>query len=430
MASSVAVSISPDKRERVLAELDRIIESRHFRNTTRSTQFLRYVVEHALHNSEPLKERTIGVELFERRNDYATGDDPIVRVQAAEVRRRLEQYYRAATVEPAIRIEIPLGSYSPVFTEVHARPSVVQVPGESLTPVREVPREKKAPRYWRTVAGLVMLLLISVTLISTYRSRRAAQKVTPIDEFWAPVFATPQPVLVCLAKSTVYRPTEALFQRYSRTHAGSFGTVVEKYDKPLAFDPKESIAWGELRQDPAFGVARGDAYAAVTLSALLGRINKPAQVRIGSDYSFSDLKNSPAVIVGAFNNRFTLQVTSTLHFAFVEESGKTFIREQGGNGRVWQERYRNDNRLDPMEDSAIVAILLDSGTGQFTIIVAGVGELGTQAASELITRPDLLEPIVHNLPSGWEKKNLEIVLQTTVTDSVPGPPHILATYSW
>ncbi|HJT69968.1 MAG TPA: hypothetical protein VJ731_07210, partial [Terriglobales bacterium] len=183
-------------------------------------------------------------------------------------------------------------------------------------------------------------------------------------------------------------------------------------------------------EDPAFGVARGDTYAAVTLSAFLGKIGKLDQVRIGSDYSFSDLKNSPSVIVGAFNNRWTLQITSNLHFAFVEQSGRNMIREQGGSGRVWEERYKNNDNLQPVEDSAIVARLLDSATGQFTIVVAGIGELGTQAASELVTRPELLEQSVRNLPRGWQKKNLEVVLQTTVTDSVPGPPRVVATYSW
>ena len=158
--------------------------------------------------------------------------------------------------------------------------------------------------------------------------------------------------------------------------------------------------------------------------------SKPDQVRIGSDYSFSDLKNSPSVIVGAFNNRWTLQITSNLHFAFVEQNGVYTIRENGGAGRVWEKRFRDNKNLDPSEDTAMVARLLDSGTGQFTIIVAGIGELGTQAASELVTRQDLLEQAVRNLPAGWQKKNVELLLQTTVTDSVPGPPHVIAAYSW
>jgi hypothetical protein len=429
MSSGIAVSIEPDKRETILEELNRILESRFFCHAARSRQFLRYVVEHALHSSEPLKERTIGVELFDRRRDYATGDDPVVRVQAGEVRRRLDQYYGALTTAPAIRIEIPVGSYSPLFSEVAAEsalgPFAVEPGVADANPGAEHP--KKWLKYWPI--GLICAVLL-VTGAIALGTRGSQHQATAIDEFWKPVFTTPQPVLVCIAKATVYRPTDALFERYSRTHSGAFQATLEKFDKFLPLDPKEKISWGEMREDPAFGVARGDAYAAVTLSALLGRIGKPDQVRIGPDYSFSDLKNSPSVIVGAFNNRWTLQITSGLHFAFVAQNGQNTIREQGGNGRMWGERYRNNNLLDPVEDSAIVARLLDSGTGQFTIIVAGVGELGTQAASELVTKPDLLDQAVRTLPAGWQRRNLEIVLQTVVTDTVPGPPHVIATYSW
>jgi len=45
-----------------------------------------------------LKERTIGTEIFQRKAGYATGDDPVVRVQAGEVRRRLEQYHHTGQV--------------------------------------------------------------------------------------------------------------------------------------------------------------------------------------------------------------------------------------------------------------------------------------------------------------------------------------------
>jgi hypothetical protein len=426
VASPTAIPFEESRRQEVLRELDRILESRFFRNAERSKQFLRYVVQHKLDHSEALKERTIGVELFERRHDYATGDDPVVRVQAGEVRRRLDQYYQAVTSAPPIRIEIPVGSYSPIFGEPSAAPRSGPVALDFALPLQDISHEKiwKKWKRYRLISALCIGLLAGAIAIG----RHHATQSTAIDAFWSPVFATPQPVLVCLAKATVYRPTQALYERYARAHPGTFHTAIEKFDRFLPLDPKQQTPWGEMREDAAFGVARGDAYAAVTLSALLGKIGKPDQVRIGSDYSFSDLKNSPSVIVGAFNNRWTLQITSNLHFAFVEQNGRNMIREQGGSGAGWEERYRND--LEPIEDTAIVARLLDSGTGQFTIVVAGIGEMGTQAASELVSRADLLQQAIRNLPAGWQKKNLELVVQTTVTDSVPGPPHLIAAYSW
>jgi hypothetical protein len=89
---------------------------------------------------------------------------------------------------------------------------------------------------------------------------------------------------------------------------------------------------------PGFGVAMGDAYVAARLSALFARINKPSQVRIGSHYSFADLRNSPAVLVGAFNNRWTLQMTSNLRFVFSEEEGRLWIADRTSPGNAWSLR--------------------------------------------------------------------------------------------
>jgi hypothetical protein len=177
-----------------------------------------------------------------------------------------------------------------------------------------------------------------------------------------------------------------------------------------------------------YGVATGDVYVAARLSALFEHIDKPSQVRIGANYSFDDLRNSPAVVVGAFNNRWTMQMTSNLRFVFAEQGGNFRIQEQGPSERArsWV--------LDPngkvLEDFAIVTRLLDAKTGQVLIAAAGLGADGTQAAGEFISRRDYLEEAFRSAPPDWQKKNLQVVLQTTVTDSVAGPPRVVATYFW
>ena len=105
----------PDAKA-VLTELERILASRFFKDATRGRQFLNYVVRYKLEeHTNPIKERTIGTEVFNRPAGYQTGDDSVVRVQASEVRRRLEQFYQSEGLNAAVRIELPLGSYSPVF---------------------------------------------------------------------------------------------------------------------------------------------------------------------------------------------------------------------------------------------------------------------------------------------------------------------------
>jgi len=411
-------SFTDAEKTAILRELRNILASPPFRNSVRSKQFLSYVVEHKLEGREEfLKERTIGTEIFQRKAGYATGDDPVVRVQAGEVRRRLEQYHHTAPSASPVRIELPLGSYAPEFRWSSTTPSLD-------VKTADAPKTRRLP--W--IVGVLSLGLVLVVMLATRLPDRSRPKESALDQFWSPIFATSQPVLVCLAKPVLYRPSLALYQRYSKRHPGTYQTEVERYDQPLQLDPNEEIAWGDMLPYTDYGVAMGDVYVAARLSALFDHINKPSQVRIGTNYSFEDLRNSPAVVVGAFNNRWTLQMTSNLRFVFAEQDGHFRIQEQrpSGQARSWV--------LGPqgqiVEDFAIVTRLLDSKTGQVVIAAAGLGANGTQAAGEFISRQDYLEEAFRTAPSDWPKKNVQVVLQTTVTDSVAGPPRVVATYFW
>ena len=411
----------------VLQELDRILESQFFKNAGRSRQFLEYVVRHKLAgHAEQLKERTIGTEVFQRTPGYATGDDPVVRVQAGEVRRRLERYYQSLASRPAVRIELQPGSYSPnihLASEEPASGSHTADHPKSIAPLGGFPV--------RLVAGIMLaaFCVLAVVAVLIYSRTRPGQ--APPDaqsEFWAPIFATQQPVLICLAKPVVYRPSFTIYQRYAKAHPGSFDTEVQRSNQVLPLKPDDKIAWGDIVPYPDYGVASGDVYAAVRVSSLLGHIAKPSQVRIGANYSFEDLSNSPSVIVGAFNNKWTMQILRGLRFSFVEDNGQYMIREQIPGGRIWRSDLKQLQQTG--EDYAIVARLLDSKTGQFTVVAAGVTGGGTQAAGEFISNSDFLDRGMRAIASGWQKKNLELILQTTVTDSVAGPPQVVASYAW
>jgi hypothetical protein len=424
--SGSSTAMDEEAKGAILLEMEKILASTFFCHAARSSQFLTYVVEHQLNGrSDLLKERTIGTEVFLRPAGYATGDDPVVRVQAGEVRRRLEQYYQAAPKEPPIRIELPVGTYTPVFripsTEAPADSPTLYAHAQVADPVNG----KRRFRRW-AVVGICAALALGAVIVGLTSYRTERQK-TALDKFWSPVFATQQPALICLAKGVTYRPSLELYQKYALAHPGTYRSEVERSNEPLPLDAKEKLSWDEMLLFSDYGVAAGDVSSAVKFSALFGKIGKPNQVRIGANYSFQDLRNSPAVVVGAFNNKWTMELTSTLHFALVEEDGKFMIREQIPGGRVWMV---TTNQGIPAVDFAIVGRLLDSKTGQFTIVAAGITGSGTQAAGEFATNPEYLEQAIRNAPADWQMKNMEVILQTAVTDSVAGPPRVVATYFW
>jgi hypothetical protein len=428
--SSMSAGGDARKAEAVLEELDRIIASRYFRSAGRSRQFLQYVVQQKLAgNVERLKERTIGTEVFQRSPDYATGDDPVVRVQAGEVRRRLDQYYQESPSASPMSIRLPVGSYSPTFEWVADKPPTKPEPltVTSAAPVAVVQETGRYTR-WGVIAVVCFLILACTVGVVFVSFQRTEYKKTVIEQFWSPVFTTQQPVLICLAKPIVYRPTSKLYERYSRTHPGTFQTEVERFNNALPLDPGEKLSWSDMAIYPEYGVALGDAYAGVSLSGLFGQLGKPSQVRIGSNYSFEDLRNSPAVVVGAFNNRWTMDLTANLHFGFVEKEGKFTIQEQTPGGRVWPQFAVNS--AGERTNFAIVGRILDSRTGQFIAIVAGIDATGTQAAAEFVSHSEYIEKGLRDAPPDWQKKNFEVVLKTTITDSIAGPPQVVASYYW
>jgi len=107
--------LSSEQISLIREHLQEVLSSPEFATSKRAQEFLRILIEHALADrTESLKERMIGAEMFGRPVDYDTANDAVVRVKATEVRRRLAQFYGSID-EPAVRIELPVGSYVPKF---------------------------------------------------------------------------------------------------------------------------------------------------------------------------------------------------------------------------------------------------------------------------------------------------------------------------
>ncbi len=110
--------LSPEQIALVREHLEEVLASKAMAGSKRTQEFLRLVVTHALDgDTESLRERMIGAELFRRPVNYDTGNDGVVRVRASETRKRLARYYNdeAGFRTPPVRIELHSGSYMPKF---------------------------------------------------------------------------------------------------------------------------------------------------------------------------------------------------------------------------------------------------------------------------------------------------------------------------
>jgi hypothetical protein len=371
------------ERSAIREQLERILASSLFKNSKRYPNLLRFVVERALEgHTEPLKERTLGIEVFGREPDYDTNLDPVVRTTAVEIRKRIAQYYHEASHESEIRIEFPPGTYMPEF-RMPPKPAV------SVPPPK--PATKSHARAMMLTGASVLALIVAALM--TVRS-----KPTALDRFWAPAFASGEPI--------------SLYIGSDNKNARDAVTVLDLMHS-------ESVAFS-------------DATALAKLTSLLVEKNKPYRIRLQPSADLEDLKDGPAVLIGGFNNSFVLRLTGTLRFGFVR-NGETHVNyiqdRKNPESTQWSELV-SAPYMDMKHDYAIICRLVDPSTGKLVVTASGLAKYGTEVAGEFLTSPAALEQIDRMAPKGWEQKSLEIVLVTDVVGRRAGTPKVAAVEAW
>jgi hypothetical protein len=390
------------EKEAVLRQLDRLLESQHFHKSKRFPVFLRFVVTEVLAGrGESLKERTLAIEVFGKDPNYDTTEDPIVRVTAGEIRKRIAQYYQEPGHEQEIRILLPSGSYVPQFCQPEE--TVPVAPGPAEVPELEkisMPQRRVSRRLTKVYAGLLVATILAGIL--AWRSLRPA----PIDVFWAPFFKSSDPILLCVADQNHY------------------STIVLRD----AADPKRVTTLS----DRMVAVIIDDISPLVNIAGMLYAHGRTFRVQGQSVTSFSDLRQAPSVFIGAFDNGWTLRFTAPLryHFANNPEMSQFWVEDRDRPGsREWF-LDRSQQATGTYKDFAIVTRALDPNTGRYVVVAAGIARGGTIASGEFLVDPTHMAELMRAAPNNWEHKNMEIVIETQVIDGRSGPPRIAAVYVW
>jgi len=386
-----AVGPGRDQQTAVREELARVLASQEFRTSKRSQEFLRYVVENTLAGrTDTLKERTIGIDVFARPASYDPADDATVRVKAGEVRKRLDRYYSTEGARDTLRIELPAGTYIPEFQAVTPPDEHGHVAAGAQ------PARRRSRTLTVALAGAVVIVAAALFLL------RARPAETALDQFWAPMLQGSQPVLI----SAAYVPVYAL-------------------DRPAGETGPPRLNEFTLLTDQFVG--GGDLMAVSRLGSLLSRMNQRWQVKIGNDVSFADLRTSPTVLVGYSYTRWK-EISSELRY-FIDADKRPLTVTDNGKPTRWSVSHEGlDRRTD--EDYAIVSRMFHPETHAMLLEIAGATQYGTNAAAELVSRPELMAEALRNAPRGWQQKNLQLVLHVRVISGTPASPTVVATYFW
>ncbi|MDE3167529.1 MAG: hypothetical protein KGN36_17135 [Acidobacteriota bacterium] len=379
-------------RGEILEQLNRLLASPLFRSSRHYPKLLRFVVERTLDGQAAgMKERALGIEVFGRTPDYDTNLDPVVRTSACEVRKRIAQYYHEPGREEELRIDLPSGSYVPEFHFLE-RPAPAAAQGV-LAALRLHP-----------VAAAILLMVLALGAVAS--ARRGPRSI--LDRFWDPVWNGSDTVMVCLGG----RPgLQAALEADAGTSAVPSANDVMRLDR-VAF--ADALTMGRL-----FSVIRAH--------------GKTYDVRRGAVLTLNDLRRGPVVLIGAFNNSWTMRLKEDLRYTFEREPGNaaaTEIRDRNHPGQV---RWRVDAATpysQIAQDYAIVSRVTDPLTEKIVVTVAGMTKDGTLAAGEFVTEERYLAQWAARAPAEWERRNVQVVLGTEIVNGVPGPPRVLAQAVW
>ena len=254
-------------------------------------------------------------------------------------------------------------------------------------------------RWW--IYCLAASTLIAGLAVALYMARPKSAE-TAVDRFWRPVFEGTAPVLLTAAYVPVYNLNQPAGSSKSPS-AGDFVLLNDQF------------------------VGGGDLVATARIVGLLTRTGHPWQVKIGSDVSFADLRNSPTVLIGYSYTKWK-QISREMRY-FIDADRLPRMVTDNGNPTAWAlPDLPADRHTD--EDYAIVSRMFHPATRAMLVEISGITQYGTSAGAELVTQPDQLGEALRNAPPDWQRKNMQLVVHVRVIGGTPASPRVVASYFW
>ena len=420
--SSVALPISLfEKRE----ELRRILKSKYFVGSPKKSRFLEFVSEQTfIGNGDKLNEYLIGVEVYDRGPEFDSQKDPIVRVQAHEIRRLLKKYYDEDGKDSLLRLELPPGAYVPAF----AKNTTVRTDIPELLTGSEVPRSGSLARVHLgfTLALAVLCIGLGWMLITKSRVGKAQSvSATTLPEglewFWHPFLPPAEGPLIVIPNHPLLRAA----------HDGdSAQTLAGGHEIPKSQLPefRDTIHFRELKRFlfvPSLTdfTSVGETVGIVRLCQMFFQVGQMCRLQQSRLVNLEEIKASNAILLGgnqSWSGRVFLNVEGFHFQSGVILNNKPLPGEQA----VYKPEF------DPLtnqlrRDYALVLLLANERSDNRVLLIYGVYTQGSQAAIEYLTNPermsDLRKALMNLSP---ERKTIppyfQALLTTSVENSVPG----------
>ena len=431
---------SPPNEAAIRAELTCILNSVPFKRSERHSRFLRFVCESTLKGDAlKLNEYLIAHEVFDRGDDYSSGEDSVVRRQAFSLRQKLQEYYANEGARDSVRIDLPVGRYVPTFSSgaslrqpAPAEPAAVIITSENIEPPRPEAVVTPAltrpavPAWWFAAALAVAAVLLAIGWTMGVRSVRNPPD-RALAEIWGPWLTDPQGAVICFSNplTTVVHPADLPLPAGSKPHPVQLNQAQEEeFWRQLDLPPH-----GFIYLYPGIGHAKmGEAFGSIAMTAFLTRAGVPVSATQSRFLNWDDFRSKNLILLGHDDaNRWLDPILSKLPLRLAHGQGEKPRRvintnpHRGELPEYWPSSAATS--MDRPEDYALVSMIGGIDDRHRLLLINGVNTEGTQIAQEFLTDVvsvrRLLTMLRQIAPRHYGPWHFQILLHTDVRDNVP-----------
>lgn len=426
----------------ILEHVQAILLSPAFRGSKRSQEFLNYIVKHALAGEfDQLKERTIGVELFNRPSTYDTAEDSIVRVSASDVRRRLLQFYAESGKDSDLRLELPAGSYIPEFRRL----TVAEPPAAPPPPVNHeiaaAPPAETIPAHpprssWGQLAWMLALVFAAVAGYFAYQSHQLRDTVQlnaieppPSALPWTAILQKDKRVNVIVADGAFGLIQDLIDRRVTLPEYAN-----RKYPPPgMVLDPNTEAATNLLlrRQQTAIQ----DLSLSVRISELAHAAGLKIAPRSARTLFLQDFKTDDNFILfgSTATNPWVNLFENQMRFVLEYDPGskKMMCRDKSPESGDSKKFVPTASSFDTGNAYATITFLQNPGQSGYVLLVAGTSGEGTEVAGRFVTNPEAMAKELKKAgidPKG-PPRPFQVLLKLNVMAGAPSGYEVLTVHA-
>lgn len=388
--------------------LQRVATGPHFEKSRRLRDLLLYLGDRALQDPHcTLHEQEIGVDVLGRPADYDTSHDTLVRVSVSQLRKKLEQHFTTDGREEPVIIDIPKGSYIPVF-----RPREEPIPHRAVT--IEQPLPSRRPLLTGMLAGMVVMGAVW-GMSSLFGSARTSASQRPaVEEFWTQLLGNGQPTYLVVSDVNLIEFQNLIGRSVplSEYEAHEFDQMAERF---LSDPAQRVLARRYISRVPT---SVSDVQVARDFGMIASGKKHPLNIVSARDASSALATSQNTILLGSLRANPWVGLFDD-QLAFQTEYHET----------PPSMRFINRSPL-PGEDSAFSAVWRRTGycrvayranpnrTG-FTLVVSGSDVISTEAGGRFLTSEDWMRQLRQKLglKSGAPMPYFEVLLRTVVVNN-------------